>query len=410
MTPEEFGAFGLLSVVTGMAMTLGFGGFASAVVYFQSKQLLTRHRIDSVTWKLVGRGALVAIVAILCGFPFLLASPDLLAIITVSTSYLVIVLVLGVLKTPAEAILLAEKQFGFTALTGISLKLLTVAGMCALYAFGSVGLPIVLLLAAFVAIVNVCLVWFGVWRLKQDSTKIQPKGKTVSLREFSSYSWKTVSSDFLAKLNYRADVFLLAALASPVELGLYTIAVGVAEKSWMVSQSVGEVSFTYMADSVEDQESLISQALVTAKWTAILTLMICGTIALLTPFFGIIFSSNFARAANPVLFLLPGIFTLGVSRIISNAISAMGTPGVNARFGIYGLVLNTAANVALIPQMGASGAAIATSMSYSFMFLLRLRYLTCNGFSLQPLYSLSPIERKHCITYLTTRFRALTSK
>lgn len=69
--------------------------------------------------------------------------------------------------------------------------------------------------------------------------------------------------------------------------------------------------------------------------------------------------------------LLPGIALLAVEKILSNDIAARGKPEINMYVSIFNVIFSTILNVFLIPMYGATGAAIATSISYSLSFIIK---------------------------------------
>jgi len=69
---------------------------------------------------------------------------------------------------------------------------------------------------------------------------------------------------------------------------------------------------------------------------------------------------------------LPGIVLGALSRILSNDIAGRGRPEINMYIALITVAVNIIANIVLIPRMGINGAALATTLSYSFNTVLKI--------------------------------------
>jgi O-antigen/teichoic acid export membrane protein len=76
------------------------------------------------------------------------------------------------------------------------------------------------------------------------------------------------------------------------------------------------------------------------------------------------FGSRFEEAAAPFLLLLPGVLGALLLAIFTNALVASGAPGLSSLGPIASLVVGLALDFALIPSLGASGAAAAASAAF----------------------------------------------
>jgi Na+-driven multidrug efflux pump len=74
----------------------------------------------------------------------------------------------------------------------------------------------------------------------------------------------------------------------------------------------------------------------------------------------------FEESIAPFLLLLPGIVSLSVSKVLSGYVSGIGYPGRVGKVAVSSLLVNILANVLLIPSLGIAGAAIASTISYTF--------------------------------------------
>jgi len=69
--------------------------------------------------------------------------------------------------------------------------------------------------------------------------------------------------------------------------------------------------------------------------------------------------------------LLIGTLAVSGSRILANDLAGRGRPVINTYIAIVSATLNIILNAIFIPRNGISGAALASAISYFFMFFLK---------------------------------------
>jgi len=226
--------------------------------------------------------------------------------------------------------------------------------------------------AAFVSsqlLVFIALFYF----LKQDFNLTFSKG-SFSKSYFRSsffYGLKGHISNILAFINYRVDLFIIAYFLNDAAVGLYSVAVTIVERIWVVSQSVSTVLFARVSNLSTDIER--------AKFTAIVArnvLFISFIGGVLLYFLGgwliyLLFGSEFVDSAAPFIWLIPGVVLLSFARILSNFFSGIGKPEINTYVASFTTILNIGLNIYLVPKLGVVGAAIATSITYASNMLIK---------------------------------------
>jgi len=114
----------------------------------------------------------------------------------------------------------------------------------------------------------------------------------------------------LTYLNYRAGQFIIAYMLPPEQLGIYVIAVGLAERLWMPTGAVATALLPHLTNTPDRDPSL---AATTARhvliWTSAGCLVVFGLADVIV---SLMFSSAFAEASAPLRWLLPGILTLSI--------------------------------------------------------------------------------------------------
>ena len=190
-------------------------------------------------------------------------------------------------------------------------------------------------------------------------------------RNSFSYGLKGHISNILAFINYRVDLFIIAYFLNDVSVGLYSVAVTVVERIWVVSQSVSTVLFARVSNLSTDIER--------AKFTAIvarnvLFISLIGGVLLYCLggwIINFLFGAEFVDAVGPFILLIPGVVLLSFARILSNFFSGIGKPEINTYVASFTTVLNIGMNIYLVPKFGVAGAAIATSITYASNMLIK---------------------------------------
>lgn len=193
----------------------------------------------------------------------------------------------------------------------------------------------------------------------------------VRIGELVGYGAKSYPASVAGFFNYRADVFMLSAfLGDPAAIGLYSLAVSLAELAFFVPDSVSTVFFPRVAGS--DRRTADELAPLVSRFTVLLTGL--AVIGLIPVAFAAVYLiiPDFAPSLPAFLIILPGILALSVSKILSSYVSGLGLPLRVALVSSSALGINLLANLILIPMYGFHGAAAASLISYTAHALMLL--------------------------------------
>ena len=195
------------------------------------------------------------------------------------------------------------------------------------------------------------------------------------VRDALHYGLKVYSGNLVQFLNYRSDKFLVNIFVGNAALGLYDVAVSLAERLWLIPNSIGIVLFprvTSMENAEEDRVQLTSMVARNILWLSLLIVLI------MLPFVDTIivflYGEEFRLAGQGLQLLLPGIISLGFSRILANDISGRGHPEINMIHASVALIVNVISNLILIPRLGFMGASISSSISYTLTAMMKVIY------------------------------------
>jgi O-antigen/teichoic acid export membrane protein len=192
------------------------------------------------------------------------------------------------------------------------------------------------------------------------------------LQRTSRFAIPAHAGTIAAYINYRVDEILVASMLPPEQLGFYAIAVGLVERLWIAPSAVGMALLPHLANTRERDPSVCA---VIARHVMIWVGAGCAIVFVLAgPVIHLLYGANFAAAVAPLRWLLPGIFTLSVGKVLVAELLAKEKPGYTVWASSIGAVANILANLILIPRMGISGASLASSISYTLLSIIVVWY------------------------------------
>src|SRR4030067_1519150 len=84
----------------------------------------------------------------------------------------------------------------------------------------------------------------------------------------------------------------------------------------------------------------------------------------------LLFSNEYSNSVLPLVFILPGVISLSVSKLLSADLGSRGLPQYSTYVSILNFFLNIGFNIILIPRIGIAGAALSSTISYSAALIL----------------------------------------
>jgi O-antigen/teichoic acid export membrane protein len=195
-------------------------------------------------------------------------------------------------------------------------------------------------------------------------------------------------------LHYRVDLLLILYFSDNEQVGLYIIAVGLGEMFLYIPSSVQLVLAPHIASSKSTSPSEVTTVCERNLCLLMLILLIIF-LQIDKILINIAFGQAFLSAYLPLRYLLPGIFALSLSKVLSADFIGRGKPEVTTLASSVALSLNVVLNLVLIPTYGIIGAAIASSISYSTQtFILTFLFLQATPYRLQDLFIISKKDIK----------------
>lgn len=209
-----------------------------------------------------------------------------------------------------------------------------------------------------VIIINV----FNVTKLLQTNFNLRIPNFNF-LRDSLLFGIKSQVGLLLNFFERRLDYFIVNLFLEPVQVGLYSAAVIIAELPWYLPNAVGTVIFPEIT-SKKKEEAYRFVAFVcrnTIFITLIITVIIGFLSGILVKF---IFGSRFIASILPLQILLPGIIFLALNRIICVGFSGTGRPELGTLTVVFSFIMTLVLDLLLIPKSGIKGASLASTVSY----------------------------------------------
>jgi O-antigen/teichoic acid export membrane protein len=211
------------------------------------------------------------------------------------------------------------------------------------------------------------------WRKAGNTSIFTLKVERSYARKMLSYGLRSQVANILAFFNYRADVFILNLLASAGPVGIYSVAVAIGERLWLLPNSVSTVLLPRIAsmEGAEKERKLLTPMM--SRYVFWFSLLLAVPAFLLAKWaIVLLYSEEFAQSALALRLLLPGIVAMSVTKILANDIAGRGRPDINSFLSAITFAVNVILNIILIPRYPIAGVAISSSISYSLLALLTI--------------------------------------
>lgn len=204
--------------------------------------------------------------------------------------------------------------------------------------------------------------WYLTNRIRIGS--IRPSWDTDLLSESLRHGFLLNLGMAFLFLHLRVDMFMVKAIRGVSELGIYSLAVVLAETVLLITDST---AIALLPRQVRrEPASAAAFALEGARASMGLGLvLLAGGLLVGRPAIRFFFGGDFEPAFLPFACLLPGVVFLGMQRFTGAPLLMAGKTGLLTWVYAVSLALNVALNFVLIPRWGGAGAAVASSVSYS---------------------------------------------
>ena len=209
-----------------------------------------------------------------------------------------------------------------------------------------------------------------------------PESRRRRIREAYRFGLATWASELLQFVNFRFDLFFLSAYAATATVGVYSVAATTTAIGLILPQSlaVAVMPRTAALESAASRgEGTLEDAAVSDARASRHTLLLLPVSALLVGALVVVgipllYGSEFDDGVEYGLLLLPGTLLLGLAKVFSSVVIGRGYPRYTLYTVLLTVPLTVAAYLLVIPDAGATGAAIVSSASYALTALVTFLY------------------------------------
>ena len=181
-------------------------------------------------------------------------------------------------------------------------------------------------------------------------------------------------------------MFLVKYYLNDTAVGLYGLGVGIVEKIWLLPEAIGIVLFARVSNVGEGESSKVTPVIcrLSILVSAIIGMILFSSANYIVP---VVYGKEFKGAAQPLLVLLPGVVAMTVFLILNGHLTGQGKAKVTLYVFTGSLILNIGLNIIWIPLFGITGAALASTVSYSLgAFCLGVAFVRMNGIGLASIF------------------------
>lgn len=289
-------------------------------------------------------------------------------------AFLWLSIMLSLVNTAVAAILLGLKQFKLLNWMGICNAGLSLVGFLLFYLFRerfatADVLPMVLIISAVTMVIQTTI-WVILY-IRYVGVPPVPVGDRTTLKTIFGFSLIGHLSNLINLINYRFDVWVVSEYHGAAALGLYSVAVGMAQLLFYIPDPFSRVVQPYLFGQVKDEMLVQYKTVARLNFTAVLTLALVMAI---TAHWAVpmLFGEVFSTSVFALYLLLPGILFSSTTKLLTPLLVQGGLQRINLFSISLAAVITIVLDLLLIPDLGIKGAAIATSISYLTILLVTL--------------------------------------
>jgi O-antigen/teichoic acid export membrane protein len=256
------------------------------------------------------------------------------------------------------------------------------AGLALALGAGALGVYLVLLAAA---LVGNALGWRRVRALAESDPADAPEAATQASASASAARAPTARdalraaapiglATILGTIYFRSDMVLLGWLRGDAATGAYGAAYRLFEGGFVLPALVLAALFPALAERVVAPREEIGRLVRRATgWMALLGLAAAAFLAFaVAPFLERIYGADYAESATLLQMLAPALCFIFPNYVLLHFLVAAGRQAANAWIAALGVPVCLGLNLALIPSVGARGAAVATVATEVVLFCAAL--------------------------------------
>jgi antigen flippase len=208
------------------------------------------------------------------------------------------------------------------------------------------------------------------WMLARLWRSYRPvwQGLGSAFKRLTSYGLRSYGVDLLGTLGDQLDRVLVVGLLNPVMMGLYVVALSLAQTLHVFQTAV--VAVLFPKASGRPVEEVVALAGFAMRASTTVTLLSAIGLAVLGPWvLGLLYGQEYSGAVTVFRLLLLHVVISGAAWVLAQALMALNRPGMVTMLQGLGLSLAVALLLVLVPRYGLEGAGLALLVSSTARFV-----------------------------------------
>jgi len=216
--------------------------------------------------------------------------------------------------------------------------------------------------------------WWLTCRSLQPVASLWPRLVPSLLRRSLAFGASIHPGMVFLFLHLRADVIMLRHLGGLADVGLYTLAVFMAEAIWLATGSVAAAGLPHQVETCGKEAARLTARI--CRMNLALGVGLAGILAVAAvPALRLLYGEPFLPAAAALWILLPGVLAFGVQGPCGAHLLRLDRPFTITVISAGAVLLNIALNALWIPRWGIMGAALGSTVSYTLSAATFLAWL-----------------------------------
>lgn len=171
-------------------------------------------------------------------------------------------------------------------------------------------------------------------------------------------------------LLFRSDILVLDGLTTTAAVGLYSLAVNLADLTRLVTDAIAQIALPRQMGT-DDRGAAAATLAVTRLTAAVALASVLLMCVAAPPLIPLVYGAPFAGSVPSLLALAPGLLALGATRPLGAYLLRLDRPMLASAMSVAALAVNVALNFALVPYYGIVGSAVASSVAYAGLACLQ---------------------------------------
>ena len=374
--PERQGLFAFILLIFGLISSYGHLGIISSNGYFMKKSSFSKDKVLNTNVSILILLSCIYLLLIIL-FKARIFDSNLYVYSIIWFLYAISLLFTTFFTT---LYVIDEKIYVFNYFS-MAINILKGVILVLLYFTNTLSLLSISVAYSFIEILKLVVVLFNL-KIKY-SFEIS---KEVIKKELK-YGFTLYMAALLIYLNYRADLFMIKNMLGETDLGVYSIAVRLAELAFIFPAALTTAFEGKLYTCEENERKIVTSQ--TIKISFYITLIVCIIGILCRPLVKVLYGAEYLGAGSAMVFLLIGIIFASIGKVAPAYYYTMGKPNVHMVVSLMVLIINILCNYFLIPRYEINGAAIASSISYTFYGLVYIFMLSRSGISIKEIFRVS---------------------